>query len=151
MSHHAKRTASTLIAAFAAGIVCIWSFGAGAAEQAGAEISPIQKVVQQGADIFAREQFGGAGTCETCHANGGRTAGQLPNGMAIPSLVGAAAGFPRFSQRQQSVTTLAQQIRRCVAGGLQGSPPAFGSPQMVDLETYITSLSKGAVMGTQFN
>jgi thiosulfate dehydrogenase len=110
----------------------------------------MQQAVQKGADLFAHESFGGAGTCETCHLNGGRDAGKLPNGKAIPSLIGAAAAFPRYSVRTQSVITLAQQITRCIHGALKGTPPAFGSPELVDLETYITSLSKGVVMGRQF-
>jgi thiosulfate dehydrogenase len=110
----------------------------------------MQQAVQKGADLFAHDSFGGTGTCETCHLNGGRTAGRLPNGKAIPSLVGAAASFPRYSPRAQSVVTLSQQIMRCTAGALKGTPPAFGSPELVDLLTYITSLSKGEVMGRQF-
>ena len=102
------------------------------------------------ADLFAHESFGGAGTCETCHLNGGRDAGKLPNGKAIPSLIGAAAAFPRYSPRVQSVITLSQQIARCIGGALKGTPPAFGSPDLVALDTYITSLSKGVVMGRQF-
>jgi cytochrome c len=53
--------------------------------------------------------------------------------------------------QRQSVVTLSRQIARCIAGGAQGTPPAFGSPEMIDLEIYLTSLSKGAVMGQQFN
>jgi thiosulfate dehydrogenase len=110
----------------------------------------LQHAVAHGATLFAQDSFSGAGTCETCHSNGGRTEGKLPDGHAIPSLVGAAAGFPRFSKHQQSVITLSQQIDHCITGALNGKPPAPGSADLVDLETYVTSLSKGAVMGKQF-
>jgi thiosulfate dehydrogenase len=114
------------------------------------EVNSIQQAVQKGAEIFSHEKFGGVRTCETCHVNGGRTAGTLPNGAAVPSLAGAAAAFPKYSSRLQSVITLSRQLARCVTGGVQGKPPAFGSSEMVDLETYVTSLSKGAIMGQQF-
>jgi thiosulfate dehydrogenase len=152
MAKYINLAAPSLIAACALGLACIAPLGAVAAEPAAtAEVSSIQQAVRQGAEIFANDRFGGAATCETCHVNGGRTAGKLPNGKEVPVLTGAAAAFPGFVSRRQTVVTLSQQIARCIAGGVQGTPPAFGSPAMVDLETYITSLSKGAVMGQQFN
>ncbi|WP_287786858.1 c-type cytochrome [Acidiphilium sp.] len=110
----------------------------------------LQQAVQKGADLFANESFGGAGTCETCHLGGGREAGKLPNGKVIPSLIGAAAVFPRYSPRAGRVITLAEQIGGCIHNALKGTPPAPGSADLVALETYITSLSKGTVMGQQF-
>nr|WP_294510524.1 cytochrome C [uncultured Rhodopila sp.] len=152
MAKRLNLAAPSLIAACALALACVAPLRAVAAEPAvAAEVGSIQQAARQGADIFANDRFGGAATCETCHANGGRTAGKLPNGKEIPSLAGAAAAFPRFVAKRQTVVTLSQQIARCIAGGVQGTPPAFGSPEMVDLETYITSLSKGAVMGQQFN
>jgi thiosulfate dehydrogenase len=115
------------------------------------EVNSIQQAVQKGAEIFSHDKFGGVRNCETCHVNGGRTVGTLPNGAAVPSLVGAAAAFPKYVSRLQSVITLSQQLARCITGGVQGKPPAFGSSEMVDLETYVTSLSKGAIMGQQFD
>ncbi|MCA7118352.1 MAG: hypothetical protein LGL72_02855 [Acidibrevibacterium sp.] len=46
--------------------------------------------------------------------------------------------------------TLSQQIGGCIHNALKGTPPAPGSADLVALETYITALSKGSVMGTQF-
>jgi thiosulfate dehydrogenase len=125
------------------------SFAVRAADAPAGEAA-IQQAVQKGADLFAHDSFGGAGNCEVCHLNGGRDAGKVPNGKAIPSLIGAAASFPRYAPRKQSVITLQQQIMSCIGGALKGTPPAFGSPEMVALETYITSLSKGVAMGPQF-
>jgi thiosulfate dehydrogenase len=152
MSRCARRVSPLLLTAAAFGLACVGPLATRAAEPApGTEVNSIQQAVQQGADIFAHDQFGGVRTCETCHVNGGRTFGKLPDGKAIPSLVGAAAAFPRFAPRLQSMMTLSQQLARCIAGGVQGKPPALGSPELVNLETYLTSLSKGAVMGQQFN
>lgn len=147
-------TLEILTAAAVIGLAYAGPGGARAADAPGADmsgpVSSLQQAVQKGADIFAHASFGGAGTCETCHSNGGRTAGKLPNGAAIPSLVGAAADFPRYAPRSQAVITLSQQMGRCITGALHGNPPPLGSPELVDLETYVTSLSKGAVMGKQF-
>lgn len=152
MSSRAKQAAPLLLAAAAIGLACIGPRQTRAAEPAaGAQAGSLQQAVQQGADIFAHNEFGGVRTCETCHLDGGRTAGKLPDGKPLPSLVGAAAAFPKYAPRQQSVITLSQQLGRCIAGGVQGKPPALGSPELVALETYLTSLSKGTVMGQQFN
>ncbi len=110
----------------------------------------LAQAVAQGKAIFDRNEFGGVRTCSSCHLNGGTTLGRLPNGAKIPSLIGAAAEFPRFKASQHGVVTLEQQIAHCIRGGVQGTPPAPDSPQMTDLVTYLTSLSKGAVMGKQF-
>ncbi len=151
MSRYERRIAPRLLGAAAIALACIGPLDARAAEQAaGTETNSIQQAVQRGAEMFAHDQFGGVRTCETCHFDGGRTAGKLPNGEAVPRLVGVAATFPRFAPRLQGVITLSQQIDNCITGALQGNPPALGSPQMVDLETYVTSLSKGVVMGPQF-
>lgn len=123
---------------------------------ASSAINPLEKAVRQGARLFASDSFGGkriingqAATCNACHSNGGKTEGTLPNGAHIPSLVGAAAQFPKLA-RTGKVITLEQQVAHCVRGGLAGKPPASDSPQMVDLIAYLTSLSKGSPMGEQF-
>lgn len=151
MSLHAKLSRPMALAAAAGiGLACA-PIMAHAADAAGTPVKSIQEAAQQGAQIFAHESFGGSGACEICHSNGGRTEGKLPDGRTIPSLVGAAAEFPRYSTRLQGVITLSQQIGRCIIGALHGAPPAPGAPQLVNLETYVTSLSKGAVMGKQFD
>jgi thiosulfate dehydrogenase len=140
-----------LLAAAAIGLSAVAPCGARAAEPGvGTGFNALQQAVQRGAELFVHDKFGGVRTCETCHLGGGRAAGKLPNGSPIPSLVGAAAAFPKLDARQQSVVTLPQQLAGCIAGGVEGRPPPPGSPEMVALETYVTSLSKGAIMGQQF-
>ncbi len=104
----------------------------------------------RGAEMFAHDTFGGhrkmhgaAVTCDTCHMGGGQVAGRLPNGKQIPSLVNAAAIFPRYSPKLHRVVTLEMQIQHCVKGGLGGRPPAFGSKAMVDMIAYLHSIAKG--------
>lgn len=114
------------------------------------QATSLAQAVTQGRRIFDHDKFGGVRTCSACHINGGTTLGRLPNGTKIPSLMGVAAQFPRFNPKQHRVITLEQQLAHCIRGGLKGKPPAYDSPQMSDLATYLTSLSKGAVMGKQF-
>ncbi len=127
------------------------------AEAATAKASSVEEAMMQGEQIFASDSFGSTrkfggqpATCASCHTNNGKTEGVMPNGSPLPSLVGAAATFPKFNSRKHQVITLEEQLMGCVRVGLQGQPPAFNSPQMVDLITYLTSLSKGSVMGKQF-
>lgn len=144
--------ASILVAGLA-GSAPAWANSATAT----ARVNSLEQAVQQGARIFASDSFGGKrtfngqpATCSACHSNGGKTEGTLPNGAHIPSLIGAAAEFPKFVAGKHKVITLEQQVVHCIRGGLAGKPPASDSPQMVDLLAYLTSLSKGSVMGKQF-
>lgn len=131
-----------------------WAFGvllaargAWAAEDGKAALAAM---AAEGQKLFTSESFGGSGTCETCHLEGGRAPGKLPDGRPIPSLIGAAAHFPRYAPRRGQVVTLTTQIANCIKGALHGTPPAYDSREMTALETYLASISKGAEMGKQF-
>jgi cytochrome c len=113
-------------------------------------VTSLSQAAIQGKHIFNHDKFGGVRTCSSCHINGGATVGHLPNGAKIPSLVGVAAQFPRYNPAAHKVVTLEQQLVHCITGGLKGKPPAANSPKMTGLVTYLTKLSKGAVMGRQF-
>jgi thiosulfate dehydrogenase len=128
----------------AAGLVCLC---VAARAEAPPQAASLADATQQGAGLFTHESFGGSGTCEACHLDGGHAQGKLPDGTAIPSLVGAAAHYPRYDNRSHAIVTLPQQIHNCIEGALQGKAPGFGSPHMVFLETYVTSLSRGTAMG----
>jgi cytochrome c len=73
----------------------------------------------------------------------------MPSGAHIPSLIGAAANYPKFKAKKHAVYTLERQIVHCVRSGIMGKPPGYNSPEMVDLVVYLTALSKGATMGHQ--
>ncbi|MHB1514731.1 MAG: c-type cytochrome [Acidiferrobacteraceae bacterium] len=110
----------------------------------------LAEAAHRGAYLFGHDTFGGHRrmhgvpvTCETCHLGGGRVAGRLPNGARIPSLVNAAAIFPRYNPMAHGVVTLAMQIQHCIKGGLGGQPPALGSKTMVDMVAYLHTLAKG--------
>ncbi|MDX8379536.1 MAG: hypothetical protein R8K48_05760 [Gallionella sp.] len=112
-----------------------------------AAVPQLEKSIQQGAEIFSHKTFEGNGrVCASCHLAGGHSAGKLPNGKVIPSLNNAATIFPRYRARDNKVITLSGQVRSCVAGGLQGKPPAYGSVKLNAVVSYITSLSQGKAM-----
>lgn len=137
------------------GVVCFGVMGTAAFPAAYAANLPsvrsLGQAAMQGERIFNKDKFGGVRTCSSCHTNGGTTMGHLPNGTKIPSLMGVAAEFPRYNPAAHHVVTLEQQLVHCITGGLKGKAPAVNSPQMTDLVTYLTKLSKGAIMGKQFN
>lgn len=128
--------AATLFLSSGLGALCI--------QDAAAAEPPLEKAIQGGKALFIHETFGGNGmTCQSCHAAGGVGPGKLPGGAAIPSLSNAAAIFPRFNQKANKVVTLEDQLRHCIAGGLQGKPPAYGSEQLTQLVSYVSSLAQG--------
>ena len=61
----------------------------------------LTKVLNQGKAIFNDPKLGKSGmSCNSCHPNGGTTGGQMM-GMAIPTLKGAAATFPKYKASSQ--------------------------------------------------
>ena len=128
-----------------------------------AKVSSIDEAAAQGAQIFANDSFGSkqtwvprnafsshAMTCAACHTDGGKREGATPSGAHLPSLIGAAAKYPKFKAKKHAVYTLERQIVHCVRAGIMGKPPGYNSPEMIDLVAYLTQLSRGASMGQQF-
>ncbi len=104
----------------------------------------LEQTVQEGRQLFMTGTFGGNGrSCNSCHTGDGTTLGALPNGKAISSLNNAAAIFPRYNARRGVVLSLQDQVHNCVAGALEGTPPAHDSKEMLALISYLTSLSQG--------
>ena len=114
-----------------------------AAQSVGATETPLEMAVATGAHLFATATFEGNGrTCETCHKDGGKAPGQLGD-RKLPSLLNAAAIYPRFSPDAGKVITLEGQLRSCIKGGLAGTPPELGSPDLVAITAYLGSIAKG--------
>ncbi len=165
------RSNSTPVLAMRLALAFAFAAGCGAAQAAAvpkahpmtvAPATSMQQAVRDGARIFAQDSFGTKQTwvpagafgshlmsCAACHTDGGIPVGVTPSGAHIPSLVGAAAQFPKFKPKNHAVYTLERQIAHCVRTGVMGKPPAYDSPEMVDLVVYLTALSKGSVMGRQ--
>lgn len=129
-----------LAAAFSAGVQLV------AAQPASAAETPLDTVVAKGGRLFATATFGGNGrTCESCHQDGGKAPGQLED-RKLPSLLNAAAIYPRFSRGSGQVITLEGQVQSCIKGGLAGTPPELGSPDLVAITAYLGSIAKGQQM-----
>ncbi len=140
------RTLTAGVAAGAAVLLLVASVAAGADadSDSAAPGDPLTQAVARGQTLFSLETFGGNGnTCETCHSGGGKLPGMLPDGRQLPSLINAAAIFPRFSRGAGAVVTLEGQVRQCIRGGLGGSPPPAGSPDLVALTAYLGSIALG--------
>lgn len=130
------------IVAATAVLLCLTSLPVHAAN-ASEPFAKMQPAVHQGKQIFMQPTFGGNGkACNSCHRNGGIGPGSLPNGKPLPSLGNAAAIFPRFN-RKGKLVTLEDQVHNCVAGAIEGTPPAYDSDEMKMLVVYLTSLSQG--------
>jgi thiosulfate dehydrogenase len=105
--------------------------------------TPLERAVATGAHLFATATFGGNGrTCEGCHNDGGKALGQLGD-RKLSSLLNAAAIYPRFSPGAGKVITLEGQVQSCIRGGLAGTPPELGSPDLVAITAYLGSIAKG--------
>lgn len=127
--------------------ICLLLAGLSCTAVAPAADLQLEKTIRQGRELFSHATFEGNGrVCESCHLMGGTAPGRLPNEKTIPSLANAAAIFPRFRARDNRVITLEDQVVSCVAGGLQGTPPAYGSEQLNSLISYLSSLSQGKPM-----
>ena len=129
-----------------------------------AKVSSADEAAAQGAQVFANDTFGTKQiwvppnsfsnhlmTCAACHTSGGKTEGMTPGGKRLPSLIGAAAKYPKFKKKKHAVFTLERQIVHCVRAGIGGKAPGYDSPEMIDLVAYLTQLSRGASMGQQFS
>jgi thiosulfate dehydrogenase len=138
MTRTRKATPPAAALALAA-LACICATGIAAAAD-----PQLQQAVERGKDHFLHNTFGGSGhVCETCHLGGGTRQGMRPDGQPIPSLSNAAAIFPRTSGPDHKLITLADQVRACVTGAVQGKAPAYGSDELNSLVAYVTSLSQG--------
>jgi thiosulfate dehydrogenase len=108
-----------------------------------------QRSLAHGQRLYESTQLGTNGfSCATCHPRGTTTGGQVPMGelmqAPIPTLVGAAATFPKFKVPNDSVITLADMNNNCIVMFLQGQPLATDSAEARDLAAYVTRFSEDA-------
>ena len=57
-------------------------------------------------------------------------------------MLNAAAIYPRFSPDAGKVISLEGQLRSCIKGGLAGTPPELGSPDLVAITAYLGFIAK---------
>ena len=80
--------------------------------------------------------------CTSCHLDGGMREGVMP-------WVGVAARFPQYRSRSGHVITLEERIQGCFERSLNGTAPAAGSRDLVDITAYLTWLSNGTPIGRE--
>lgn len=120
---------------------------------AAAAASKEDEALRIGKDLFNDPDLGTKGlACNSCHPAGGTTGGEAeiqkrmghgPYKLPIPSLIGAAARFPRYKVPQDGVITLAQMNNNCMRMFMGGKRLPLDSPESSYLAAYVTSLSEG--------
>lgn len=90
--------------------------------------------------------------CASCHPGGGTTGGEAETPMAseatgkpyklpVPTLVGAAATFPKFKVPNDQVIDLTDMQNNCIMMFMAAQPLAKNSKKARALTTYVSSLS----------
>lgn len=80
--------------------------------------------------------------CTSCHLNSGLTANAGP-------WVGIVARFPQYRSRSAKMDTLVDRVNDCFERSLNGKRLPEGSPQMTDILSYMTWISKGYAVGQE--
>lgn len=116
-------------------------------------MSKQQEVLKQGKALYNDPKLGANDqSCNSCHPGGGTTGGEAhiakkmghgPYNLPIPSLIGAAARFPKFKIPNDEVVTLAHMNNNCIRMFLKGKRLPLNSPESFYLATYVSSLSDG--------
>ncbi len=112
----------------------------------------------EGALVAGRRLFGdpilgsNGRSCESCHPGGATTGGEAelaksmghgPYRLPIPSLVGAAARFPKFKATNDDVITIEMMNNNCIRMFMKGKRLPLNSPESFYLAQYVSSLSNG--------
>ncbi len=96
--------------------------------------------IKKGEALFMGTSLSPIGlSCDTCHVGGG-TLTSFHDGIVVPSLLGAASGFPKIVNGK--IKTLDGQINHCIKG-MGGKPLTVSSPDMLELNLYLHWLSSG--------
>jgi len=90
---------------------------------------------------YAAPFVGNQLTCTSCHFNGGITKGPEAGGGL--SLVGVAAKYPIYRQRELGSVDLTTRTNNCFERSMNGKPLPPDSKEMTALITYYQWISKG--------
>lgn len=111
-----------------------------------ADIHPeLKKVIRYGYSLFTdTQQLRGENVyndmnCSSCHLGEGRQPFSAP-------VWAAAVTLPDFRGKNQHVNNLEERIAGCFAYSMNGTPPAYGSDEMLALSAYHQWLATGAPM-----
>ena len=111
-----------------------------------ADIHPeLKKVIRRGYELFTdTQQLRGKNVfndmnCSSCHLGEGRQPYSAP-------IWPAAVTLPDFRGKNQHVNNLEERIAGCFAYSMNGTPPEYGSDDMLALSAYHQWLATGAPM-----
>lgn len=111
-----------------------------------ADIHPeLKKVIRYGYELFTNtQQLRGEYVyndmnCSSCHLGEGRQPFSAP-------VWAAAVTLPDFRGKNQHVNNLEERIAGCFAYSMNGTPPEYGSDEMLALSAYHQWLATGAPM-----
>lgn len=112
--------------------------------------------IAHGKELFESQSALGVNgqACASCHPGGGTTGGMAatpmpseatgkPYQLPIPSLIGAAAAFPKFKVPNNAVITLGDMANNCIMMFMMAKPLNPMSGEFKNLSAYLTSLSDG--------
>ncbi len=114
-----------------------------------------QEAMKVGEQLFHDPELGNGDkgqACASCHPGGGTTGGEaeIPKRMGhgpyilpIPTLIGAAAHFPKYKVPIDEVITLQQMNNNCIRMFMGGKRLEMDSPESYYLAVYVSSLSNG--------
>ncbi len=113
--------------------------------------SKTSAALKQGSALFSDPSTGGGTnglSCNSCHPGGGTTGGEAQIPMReyqipVPSLVGAAASFPKYKIPNNAVITLQQMNNNCIRMFMSGTGLELNTPEAWSLEAHVASLSNG--------
>lgn len=118
-----------------------------------------EDAIKHGAELFNSNTALSANNraCATCHPQGGTTGGEAETPMAseltgkpyqlpIPSLIGAAATFPKYKVPNDAVITLGDMNNNCIMMFMMAQPLAPNSREFKDLAAFVSTLSNDEKM-----
>jgi thiosulfate dehydrogenase len=110
--------------------------------------------IKYGEELFnSKTHLGTNGlSCASCHPGGGTTGGEAetpmpseltgkPYKLPIPSLIGAAATFPKYKVPNDAVITVGDMANNCIQMFMAAQPLDPKSKEFKALSAYVTSLS----------
>ena len=96
-------------------------------------------------------------SCNDCHPGGGTVGGTVdtpmpsevtgkPYSIPVPTLVGAAATFPKWKVPNDRVVNIQEMTNNCIMMFMAAQPLALDSDESKALAAYLATLSEGTEM-----
>lgn len=115
-----------------------------------------QESIGRGRALFESQSALGVNgqACASCHPGGGTVGGTVatpmpsevtgePYQLPVPSLIGAAAAFPKYKVPNDAVITIGDMANNCIMMFMMAKPLNPMSTEFKDLSAYVTSLADG--------